>query len=168
MSLYKCLEHKAKSTTLDLGIKKDQVGSITHGLSIVLASTQVLALKVQGLHWNVVGPHFYEVHKLTESLYSDLYAAADELAERIRALGHPAPASYEQFMKISRVKETIDPISAEESFRMLLGDYEELSRFMRETIELAESARDYATADLLTKQLGDVEKAAWMLRVTVS
>ena len=132
-------------------------------LSKLLAGTYTLYLKTQGFHWNVTGPRFYDLHKLFEEQYGELAEANDEIAERIRALGPKAPASYAEFNKISPVEDAAGSPAAEEMLRQLLADHRTLARAAQAVIETAEASEDVGSADLATQRIRSHEKAAWML-----
>jgi len=149
----------------DLEQRKRLAASLTG----ILADAYVLMVKTQGFHWNVVGPLFISLHELTEQQYQDLFAAIDELAERIRALGYPAPTSIADLMPHSAIAEAHGSnFSAEQMVTTLISDHETVSRRLRDAVELAEDLRDVATADMLTERLQVHEKAIWMLRATVA
>jgi starvation-inducible DNA-binding protein len=150
----------------DLGI--DGRKRLAERLADIVADTYVLLVKTQGYHWNVVGPLFVSLHKLTEEHYEDLFAAGDELAERIRTLGYPAPASLRAMIKDSRISEAKGNPTAEEMVENLVADHETLVRQLREITELAEESHDQGTADMLTERLKAHEKAIWMLRAIVA
>ena len=76
------------------GISKQDRKALADRLGMALSDTYVLYVKTQGFHWNVAGPLFYSLHKLTQAQYEDMFGAIDQLAERIRAIGYPAPASF--------------------------------------------------------------------------
>lgn len=162
------LNHKTKSSQADLGIKKEEVGHIVQSLSTVLASTYILYVKTQGFHWNLIGPHFYSLHKLSEMHYEELADAIDTLAERIRALGHIAPANLSWYKKLSHIEENEDTQTAMESLKQLLVDHELMSRLLKDGVEIAEKAKDHATADLYVQRIHFHEKAAWMIRATLA
>jgi starvation-inducible DNA-binding protein len=150
----------------DLGI--DGRKRLADSLADIVADTYVLLVKTQGYHWNVVGPLFVSLHKLTEEQYEDLFAAGDELAERIRTLGYPAPASLRAMIKDSRISEAKGNPTAEEMVENLVADHETLVRHLREITEVAEESHDQGTADMLTERLKAHEKAIWMLRAIVA
>jgi starvation-inducible DNA-binding protein len=150
----------------DLGI--DGRKRLAERLADIVADTYVLLVKTQGYHWNVVGPLFVSLHKLTEEQYEDLFAAGDELAERIRTLGYPAPASLRAMIKDSRISEAKGNPTAEEMVENLVADHETLVRHLREITEVAEESHDQGTADMLTERLKAHEKAIWMLRAIVA
>jgi starvation-inducible DNA-binding protein len=132
-----------------------------------LAETYVLYTKTQSVHWNVVGPMFYTLHKLTEEQYEDLAEAIDELAERIRALDAPAPGSFGEFLELSDIREMREKQTAEQAVMMLCADHETAARTFRDATRKATDCEDVVTADLLTERMAVHEKAAWMLRALV-
>jgi starvation-inducible DNA-binding protein len=150
------------------GIGSDTRQELARAVSKALSETYVLYTKTQGVHWNVVGPLFYAVHKLTEEQYEDLAEAVDELAERIRALGAPAPVSFAEFLELSDIREARERQTAEQAVAMLCADHETAARTFREATRIASESEDVVTADLLTERMAQHEKAAWMLRSIVS
>jgi starvation-inducible DNA-binding protein len=136
---------------------------IALGLSKLLADTYTLYLKTQGFHWNVIGPRFHELHKLFEEQYSELAAANDEIAERIRALGVKAPASYSEFKKLATIAEETTAPAANEMIRQLLADNRSAVRAAQNVVEAADERGDVGSADLATQRIRAHEKAAWML-----
>lgn len=164
MGNHDCLNNKPKIMQTDLGIKKEEISHIVQNLSTVLASTYVLYMKTQGFHWNAVGPNFFSLHKLSEEHYEDMAEAIDTLAERIRALGHLAPASFSWYEKLSVIKEEPEEKDSKERIQDLVNDHEAVSRLLKEGFSMAESAHDHATADLFVERMHAHEKAAWMLR----
>ena len=164
MSTAQVLKAKVQTQSPRTGLQAEDAKLLAEGLSRSLAATYVLYVKTQGFHWNVVGPLFYGLHKLTEDQYRDLAEAADTLAERIRALGHPAPASLGEFGKLSPIDESPARMSAEDMVEALVADHETVARTFRELVGVAERANDVVTADLLTDRIRAHEEAAWMLR----
>lgn len=150
--------------SVDIAIEEGARQKITHDLSRVLADTYTLYLKTQNFHWNVTGPTFRSLHLLFEEQYKELADALDEIAERIRMLGAPAPGSFAQFAQLTSIDEEKGQPEANEMVRQLVHDNETVIRVAREAIPAAEEAEDSGTADLLTDRLRAHEKAAWMLR----
>ena len=138
--------------------------SVVEPLSTLLASSYTLYLKTHNYHWNVTGPMFTTLHTLFETQYTELAAAVDEIAERIRALGAPAPGSYSEFEKLSTVKEATGKTDAKKMIRNLVADQKAVVDAARRVIEAAEAADDQASADLGTRRTDVHEKNAWMLR----
>jgi len=157
-----------KAPSIDIGISEKDRRKIAEGLSHLLADTYTLYLKTHNFHWNVTGPMFNTLHLMFEQQYTELAAAVDLVAERIRALGFPAPGSYSAYAKLSTVKEANGVPEAEEMIRILAKDQEAVARTARNVFPLAEKANDQPTADLITQRLQVHEKTAWMLRAMVS
>jgi starvation-inducible DNA-binding protein len=143
---------------------KENKDGVARGLSTLLADTYILYLKTQNFHWNVKGPQFQALHLLFEQQYNELAAANDLIAERIRALGQRAPASFAEFSKMTAIKESTSSMKAQEMIRQLLADNETLLTTANKAFPAAEEAEDQASMDLLTQRLQAHGKAAWMLR----
>ena len=152
------------SQTIDIGISEPDRKRISDGLSRLLADTYTLYVKTHNFHWNVTGPLFNTLHLMFEQQYTELATAVDEIAERIRALGFPAPGSYKQFGALTSIDEEEGLPSALEMIAQLAKDQETVTRTAREIFPLAEDAHDEPTADLLTQRMLTHEKTAWMLR----
>lgn len=146
----------------------DQRKEIAEGVANVLADAYRLLVNTQGLHWNVEGPMFYSLHKLTEDHYRELFDSTDVLAERIRALGLPAPQSIRELSERSVLADLPDNAELEGRIERLVEDYERAARRAAQLIELAESNKDVKTADMLTERIGIYEENAWMLRATIA
>lgn len=159
---------KAGMANVRTGIESTDRQQLAQAVAKAMAETYVLYTKTQAIHWNVVGPMFYSIHKLTEEQYEDLAEAIDDLAERIRALGAPAPGAFAEFLKLSDIKEAPrEKQTAEQAVMMLCADHETAARTFREATQLADEMDDVVTADLLTERMARHEKAAWMLRALV-
>ena len=149
---------------IDIGIGAEDRQAIADALARLLADSYTLYLKTHNFHWNVTGPMFSTLHLMFEQQYTELAAAVDLVAERIRALGHPAPGSYAQFGRLSSVPEETGVPRAEEMVRQLVDGQETVARTARKAFPVAERAADQVTMDLLTQRLQVHEKNAWMLR----
>jgi starvation-inducible DNA-binding protein len=149
---------------IDIGIDEKQRERIASGLSKVLADSYTLYLKTHNFHWNVTGPMFQTLHLMFEQHYGELALAVDSIAERIRALGFPAPGTYRQFVALSSIKEEDGVPKAQEMIRLLVDGHEAVARTARQVFPVADEANDQPTCDLLTQRLNIHEKTAWMLR----
>ena len=156
------------SNEINIGIAEQDRQEIAHGLSRLLADSYTLYLKTHNYHWNVKGPLFNTLHQMFEVQYTELAAAVDEIAERIRALGEPAPGSYKAYAALTEIEEEDSVPPAEEMIRQLLKGQETVVRTARSVIGAAEAANDEPTADLLTQRMQVHEKNAWMLRSMVA
>jgi starvation-inducible DNA-binding protein len=149
---------------IDIGIDKKDREAVAEGLSHLLADTYTLYLKTHNFHWNVTGPMFQTLHAMFELEYNELALAVDVIAERIRALGEPAPGSYGDYQMLSSI--TVEPgvPNAREMIRQLVAGQEAVVRTARTVFKPAEKAGDQVTMDLLTQRMQVHEKSAWMLR----
>ena len=149
---------------IQIGIADDARKEIADGLARLLADSYTLYIKTHNFHWNVTGPMFQTLHTMFEEQYTALSLAVDEIAERIRALGHRAPGSYAEFSRLSSVQESEGEVNAQEMIRQLVAAQETVARTAREVFPVAEKAGDQPTCDLLTVRMQYHEKTAWMLR----
>tara|TARA_R110001606_G_scaffold71644_1_gene164995 strand:- start:44 stop:538 length:495 start_codon:yes stop_codon:yes gene_type:complete len=149
---------------VDIGIAEADRQRIADGLSRLLADTYTLYLKTHFYHWNVTGPMFNTLHLMFETQYTELALAVDAIAERIRALGFPAPGSYGAYAKLSSIDEDDGVPDAGAMIAALVRGQEAVARTARAVFPAAEAGNDEATADLLTQRLQVHEKTAWMLR----
>src|SRR5690625_2569355 len=156
--------HKTDEIAVDIGINKEDRAKIAVELSKVLADTYTLYLMTHNFHWNVTGPMFNTLHNMFMDQYTEAWEALDEIAERIRALGHFAPGTYAEFIKLTSTKEPERVLSAEELIQALLDADDAVASTARHAFECAGAANDQPTADLLTARLEVHEKTAWMLR----
>ena len=151
---------------ISIGINDKDRAAIAKGLSALLADTYTLYLTTHNFHWNVTGPMFNTLHMMFMQQYTELWNAVDPVAERIRALGHPAPGSYAQFGKLSSLKDApAVPPKALEMVAILAEGHEAVARTARSVFEVVDAANDQPSADLLTQRMDVHEKTAWMLRV---
>ncbi|HEY9397082.1 MAG TPA: Dps family protein [Burkholderiales bacterium] len=152
------------AANINIGLSDKNRKEIADGLSHLLADTYTLYLKTHNFHWNVTGPMFNTLHLMFEEQYTELAAAVDLIAERIRALGVPAPGTYKTYAQLSSIKETEGVPAADEMINLLVEGQEAVTRTARDVFKVADDANDQPTADLLTQRMQVHEKTAWMLR----
>jgi starvation-inducible DNA-binding protein len=153
-----------KAPKIDIGLSDESRGNIAAGLSGLLADSYTLYLMTHKFHWNVKGPMFNSLHQMFMTQYSEQWAALDLIAERIRALGYPAPGTYAEFVKLATIKEVEGVPKAMDMVRHLVSAQEATARTARKLLPLVDDADDQPTADLLAQRLDVHEKTAWMLR----
>lgn len=149
---------------IDIGINEKDRGEIAEGLSRLLADTYTLYLKTHNFHWNVKGPMFQTLHAMFETQYLELANAVDLIAERIRAIGFPAPGSYREFAKLTSIPEAEGTLHAKDMIHQLLEGQEAVVRTARSVFPIVDKCNDEPSADLLTQRMQIHEKSAWMLR----
>jgi starvation-inducible DNA-binding protein len=157
-------DRKMKTPVLDIGISSDNRKKISRGLSELLADSYTLYLMTHNFHWNVTGPHFNSLHLMFMTQYTEQWTALDQIAERIRALGFPAPGTYQEYVKLASIQEVEGVPQAMDMVRHLVAAQEATARTARKLFPVVEGANDQPTADLLTQRLEVHEKTAWMLR----
>lgn len=153
--------------SLNLGLDSTQRTAMAEAVTAVLADTYALYFKTHAYHWNVTGPRFHDLHLLFETQYNELWTATDVIAERIRALGVKAPASYDQMAGSASLSSAADKTGADEMVADLLAGHETVVATIRKALTLAGEHGDEASADVLTPRLTEHEKTAWMLRSTL-
>ncbi len=149
---------------IDIGISEKDRAKIAQGLSGLLADSYTLYLMTHNFHWNVKGPMFTSLHTMFMAQYTEQWNALDLIAERIRALGYPAPGTYKEFVKLASIKEIDGVPKAMDMVGHLVNAHEATARTARAMFDVVEKASDEPTADLLTQRLDVHEKTAWMLR----
>ncbi|MFC0514799.1 Dps family protein [Mucilaginibacter angelicae] len=149
-----------------IGISKENLGGVAHALNKILADEYVLYTKTRNAHWNVEGPDFHSKHLFFESQYEQLDEIIDSVAERIRSLGHYAPATLKSFLELTHLSEVLHNKNDGTGFiAELLNDHESLIIHLRENINIfANDLKDLGTSDYVTGLMETHEKMAWMLR----
>ena len=155
---------EVKAMPIKSGLEEKDRREIAESMSKLLADTYTLYLKTHNFHWNVTGPLFHTLHEMFERQYTELGLAVDVIAERIRALGFPAPGTYQEFIQLTSIKQEQGAPDAEKMIRSLVEGHETVTLTAREAFKTADKAKDEASVDLLTDRLLVHEKTAWMLR----
>ena len=155
---------QAAGPMMDLGITATDRAEIAAGLSRLLADSFTLYMLTHNFHWNVKGPMFNSLHQMFMVQYTEQWNALDVIAERIRALGHPAPGTFSEFARLASIEAPEGVPAAKDMIRLLVAAQEATARTARGLFPLVDKASDQPTADLLTQRLEVHEKTAWMLR----
>ena len=151
-------------SNINIGISEKDRKKIVEGLARMQADTYTLYLKTHNFHWNVTGPMFQTLHLMFMTQYNEIWLAVDVIAERIRALGFPAPGSYKEFAALTEIEDSKGVPNAKEMIRQLVDGQEAVIRTARAVFPIAEAAGDQPTADVLTQRMTVHEQNAWMLR----
>jgi starvation-inducible DNA-binding protein len=153
-----------QAVPINIGISETDRKSIVGSLEKLLADSYMLYLKTLYFHWNVTGPMFQPLHDVFEAQYQELLLAVDDIAERIRSLGYPAPGTFQQFNRLTSITEDTSVPDTDTMIKVLVQDHETVIRTAREVAQVTERGADVATLDLITKRIEVHEKTAWMLR----
>lgn len=154
----------SKITPINIGISEKDRKKIADGLGRMLADSYTLYLKTHNFHWNVTGPMFQTLHLMFMTQYNEIWMAVDMVAERIRALGYPAPGTYKEFAALTSIEDSKGVPNAKEMIRQLVAGQEAVVRTARAVLPIAEKAGDQPTVDLLSARMQVHEQNAWMLR----
>jgi starvation-inducible DNA-binding protein len=151
-------------SAIDIGISESDRIAVAGGLKALLADSYTLYLQTHNFHWNVTGPQFRELHLMFEEHYTELAVAVDDIAERIRTLGEPAPGTYKAFAKLSSIAEVDEVPEAREMVSILTRGHEQVVKTCRKALAAAQEADDESSAALISDRMRVHEKTAWMLR----
>lgn len=156
--------NSSKAPPINIGISAKDREAVAGELSKMLADSYTLYMMTHNFHWNVEGPMFNTLHAMFMTQYTEQWNALDNIAERIRALGHYAPGTYVEYAKLSSIKEPKAVPEATDMIRLLVQGNEAVAKTARAALSQADQANDQPSADLLTQRLDIHEKNAWMLR----
>ncbi|WP_099366245.1 Dps family protein [Sphingobacterium sp. 1.A.4] len=149
----------------NIGITEKNTSAVAEILNKLLADENVLYTKVQNAHWNVEGPDFHAQHLFFETIYDELAEIIDEVAERVRSIGHYAVGTMKAWLEITQLTEMAYGKNDSKGFiKEILNDFESLIISLREDIDKVEKNKDAGTEDFLVGILEKHEKTAWMLR----
>jgi starvation-inducible DNA-binding protein len=149
---------------IDIGLGLNDTKEIASGLSRVLADTYCLYLQTQNFHWNIKSPMFATLHPMLGEQYAELASAVDLVAERIRSLGHLAPATFFEFQELSVIKETRGEMKSQDMIECLNTNHEKILKTLRTAASVAAKVHDEGTVNILTERIMSHEKTVWMLR----
>lgn len=150
--------------TINIGISEQSRVQIAQNLSRLLADSYTLYLQTHNFHWNITGPMFQQLHLMFEQQYNELAIAVDDIAERIRSLGEPAPGTYAEYARLSSIKEVDGVPTADAMVKLLKEGHEQVVRTCREALKVAQDADDESSSALISDRMRVHEKTAWMLR----
>jgi starvation-inducible DNA-binding protein len=153
-----------QAVPINIGLTETDRKAIVSGLEKLMSDTFMLYLKTLYFHWNVTGPMFQPLHGVFEAQYQELLLAVDDLAERIRSLGYPAPGTFRQFNRLTSITEDSAVPDTDTMIKLLVEAHETVIRTAREVSAVSDRGNDVATSDLIIKRIEVHEKTAWMLR----
>ena len=149
----------------DIGLTEKNSQAVAEKLNRLLADEFLLSLKTRNYHWNVEGSNFMEMHKFYEGLYDELDEIVDEVAERVRTLGHYSEGRMVDFLKLANLEEEAYTNDQKKQLKSLLNDHETMVRQLRKDIDLMQDKyKDAGNADFLTGLMEKHEKWAWFIR----
>lgn len=132
------IKQEVNLSEIDIGISKENRAQIVKDLSRLLADSYTLYLMTHNFHWNVTGPQFNSLHIMFMTQYTEQWNALDVIAERIRALGFPAPGTYKEFASLTAIKEVEGVPKAQEMVKLLVNAHETVARTARGIFSIVE------------------------------
>ena len=168
MSNITAIRSRTEELPVRTGIDRKDRKMLAELMERALANTFVLYHKTQAFHWNVTGPLFYSVHKLTEEHYEDMADAIDNIAERIRSIGFTPATGLKSYVEMSGIEDAGMMPDANDMILQLATDHQSVATQLRTVVQEAEKVDDVFTADLLTARIGTHEEAAWMLNSLIA
>ncbi len=149
----------------NIGLTDKNAQQIALVLNKILADEFVLYAKTRNYHWNYEGDNFMEMHKFYEGQYEELDDMIDDVAERVRKIGHYAEGRLKEYLKLSDLTEPSSTTDQPKQVKNLLDDHETIIRYLRQQVDvMTDKLKDAGTADFLTGIMEQHEKMAWMLR----
>lgn len=157
---------KSDEKKISIGLTEKNTEAVATELSKILADEYILYTKTKNAHWNIEGPDFLEKHTFFEGQFKQLDVFVDTVAERIRSIGHYAPATLGVFLELTRLSEQLHERNNSHGFiQELLTDHESIIMKLRENIHyFAHECHDMGSSDFITGLMESHEKMAWILR----
>lgn len=150
----------AKLNSIGLDVEKSK--NLAEKLNKLLADYSVFYQNVRGYHWNIKGDKFFELHDKFQELYEDLFVKIDEVAERIRTLGHAPHHKYSKYLKDADVKESTEVADGVQDVKDTLESLKIIIILQREILDLSADADDEGTNALMSDYIREQEKLVWM------
>ena len=157
----KVMEMEMGKTNM-IGLQKEKAGKIARKLNELLADYSIFYQNTRGLHWNIKGHKFFELHVKFEELYNDLMVKIDEIAERILTLGYTPDHTYSRYSELSVIKESGKVSEGDEGVEQILSAFKTVIGKQREILELSGEANDEGTNALMSDYISAQEKEVWM------
>jgi starvation-inducible DNA-binding protein len=145
-----------------IGIEKKAADQMIEKLNILLAHAQLFYMNTKGLHWNIKGEKFFELHVKFEELYTDLNLKVDEIAERILTLEGVPLHSFTDYLKKSKIKEVTNVTEASKATEVVMESLSALVKIEREILTISDKANDEGTSALMSDYIRQQEKLMWM------
>ena len=146
-----------------IGISKDEAKVLSEKLNALLADYQLFYQNLRGLHWNIKGREFFELHVKFEEYYDDAVVKVDEIAERILTLEGEPLHTFSDYLKVSEIKEEKGIVDGVKGIKIIINNFSTLILKEREILSLAGDADDEGTASLMSDYISETEKTLWML-----
>lgn len=145
-----------------IGLDVEKSKNLAAKLNELLADYSIFYQNVRGYHWNIKGDKFFELHDKFQELYEDLFIKIDEVAERIRTLGHTPNHKFSVYQKEAKIKESSEVSDGEKDVKDILDSFSTIITLQREVLELSADTNDEGTNALMSDYIREQEKSVWM------
>lgn len=146
-----------------IGIDQEKAKKLVIELNNLLANYQLFYQNLRGLHWNIKGKEFFELHLKFEELYNDAVIKVDEIAERILTLEGEPLHTFSDYLKTADIKEEKNITNGTEGVEIIVKNFKALIEKERNILSLASNAEDEGTVSLMSDYISQTEKTLWML-----
>lgn len=146
-----------------IGLNREKASKLSDQLNDLLANYQMFYQNVKGLHWNIKGKEFFELHVKFEEFYDDAVIKIDEIAERVLTLGHEPLHTFSDYIKVSEIREVKGITNGKDGVEVIVANFSTLIQKEREILSLAGEADDEGTVSLMSDYITETEKTLWML-----
>ncbi len=146
-----------------IGIDSAKAVELSTALNRLLADYQLYYQNLRGLHWNIKGREFFELHLKFEEFYNDAVIKVDEVAERVLTLGGEPLHTFTDYLETSEIKQEKSVTDGVEGVRIVVQNLSVLIAKEREILDLAGDAKDEGTISLMSDYISETEKTLWML-----
>ncbi len=145
-----------------IGLDKEKSKVLSEKLNELLADYSIFYQNIRGYHWNITGDKFFELHDKFQELYEDLFVKIDEVAERIKTLGHTPNHQFSIYQKLAKVKESTEVSDGVKDVKDTLESFKIIITLQREILDLSADANDEGTNALMSDYISQLEKLVWM------
>lgn len=147
-----------------LGLDQEKTKELANDLNILLANFQIYYQNLRGVHWNIKGKRFFDLHIKFEELYTDANLKVDMVAERILTLGITPLHTFEDYTAISKVPVGKNISQDELAIRLIVDSLTELLKIERGILDKSDAANDEGTNSMMSDFITEQEKTVWMLK----
>tara|TARA_B100000768_G_scaffold181987_1_gene208081 strand:- start:53330 stop:53797 length:468 start_codon:yes stop_codon:yes gene_type:complete len=151
-----------------IGIDKEQASKLSRELNDLLANYQLFYQNLRGLHWNIKGKEFFELHVKFEEFYNDAVIKVDEIAERILTLEGEPFHTYSDYLQTAEINEEKNIVNGKQGVEIIINNFKILIAKERAILSLASNTEDEGTVSLMSDYISQTEKTLWMLNSYMS
>ena len=146
-----------------LGLDPQKTKELASQLNVLLANFQIYYQNLRGIHWNIKGKNFFDLHIKFEELYTNANVKVDEIAERVLTLGETPLHTFDDYVKVAKVPVGKNISKDENAVQLIVDSLTELLKIERQTLNAASEADDEGTNSMMSDFISEQEKTVWMM-----